>query len=73
MTDPILVLAWLVLAHLVADFVLQSGPRSRGQVGSRLAGRSSGSLAHGLVVALASSRSGWRSATAAGGSSWSPR
>ena len=27
--DPILTLAWLVLAHLVADFVVQTGGRRR--------------------------------------------
>ena len=27
--DPVLVLAWLVLAHLVADFVLQTGGIAR--------------------------------------------
>jgi len=47
---PILVLAWLVLAHLVADFVLQSGgiARAKASHGSRAAG---GLLAHALIVA----------------------
>jgi hypothetical protein len=51
MPDAVLVLAWLVLAHLVADFVLQSG-------GLALAKASPGSRAlgaiavHGLIVAL---------------------
>ena len=51
MTDPILVLAWLVLAHLVADFVLQTGRVARLKAG---AGRHAvaGLLVHGLVAAL---------------------
>lgn len=50
MTDTILVLAWLVLAHLVADFVLQSGrvARLKSTNGS---GAAVGLFAHGIVVA----------------------
>ena len=49
--DPVLVVAWLVLAHLVADFVLQSGriARAKSSPGSRAVG---GLLAHGLIVAI---------------------
>jgi hypothetical protein len=49
--DPVLVLAWLVLAHLVADFVLQTGriARAKSTHGSRAI---SGLLAHGLIVAI---------------------
>jgi hypothetical protein len=49
--DPILVVAWLVLAHLVADFVLQTGgmARAKSTRGSTAVG---GLLAHGLVVAI---------------------
>jgi hypothetical protein len=51
MTDPILVLAWLVLAHLVADFVLQTGSivRAKNADGGQAV---RGLLAHGLIVAL---------------------
>jgi hypothetical protein len=51
MIDPILVLAWLVLAHLVADFVLQTGAIVRAKNGR---GRPAlwGLLAHGSVVAI---------------------
>jgi hypothetical protein len=50
MTDTVLVLAWLVLAHLIADFVLQTGgmASAKAERGSRAAG---GLLAHGIVVA----------------------
>ena len=50
MRDAVLVLGWLVLAHLVADFVLQTGGVARAKAGhgSRAAG---GLLAHGLMVA----------------------
>ncbi|HET7703727.1 MAG TPA: DUF3307 domain-containing protein [Candidatus Limnocylindrales bacterium] len=51
MPDAVLVLAWLVLAHLVADFVLQSGglAAAKASAGSR----GLGALAvHGLIVAL---------------------
>jgi hypothetical protein len=49
--DPTLGLAWLLLAHLMADFVLQTGrmARSKSANGGRAAG---GLLAHGAVVAL---------------------
>ena len=49
--DPILVVAWLVLAHLVADFAFQSGriARAKSSHGSRAIG---GLLAHGLIVAI---------------------
>jgi len=51
MTDVVLVLAWLVLAHLVADFVLQTGSiaAAKSDRGSRALG---GLIAHGLVVAV---------------------
>lgn len=51
MADAILVLAWLVLAHLVADFVLQSGriASAKSSHGSRAL---VGLAAHGLVVTL---------------------
>jgi len=50
MTDPLLVLAWLVLAHLVADFLLQTGSivRAKAAHGSRAL---VGLVAHGIVVA----------------------
>jgi hypothetical protein len=50
MTEPILVLAWLVLAHFAADFLLQTGGIVRAKTGSggpALAGH----VAHGLIVA----------------------
>ena len=50
MTDAILVLAWLVLAHLVADFVLQTGRVARLK-SSHGADAAAGLLAHGLIVA----------------------
>jgi hypothetical protein len=48
--DPGLVLAWLVLAHLTADFVLQPGrmARAKAEPGS---GATPALLAHALVVA----------------------
>jgi hypothetical protein len=49
--DPILVLAWLVLAHLLADFVLQTDA----MVADKTAGGSRtlrGLAAHGLIVAI---------------------
>ena len=50
MTDPILVLAWLVLAHLIADFVLQTSTLARAK--SRPGGEAFGGLvAHALIVA----------------------
>jgi hypothetical protein len=50
MTNPLLVLAWLVLAHLVSDFLLQTNGIARAKAGS---GRRAlgGLVAHGLVVA----------------------
>jgi hypothetical protein len=50
MTDPILVLAWLVLAHFAADFLLQTGGivRAKSASGSRAV---VGVVAHGLIVA----------------------
>ncbi|HEY8631716.1 MAG TPA: DUF3307 domain-containing protein [Candidatus Limnocylindrales bacterium] len=50
MTDPLLVLAWLVLAHLVSDFVLQTSAIAMAKGGS---GRRAlaGLGAHGLIVA----------------------
>ncbi|HET7473689.1 MAG TPA: DUF3307 domain-containing protein [Candidatus Limnocylindrales bacterium] len=65
MTDHVLVLGWLVLAHLLADFVLQTGSiaRAKAESGSAALG---GLLAHGLIVAallvpvgLAFGGSGW--------------
>ncbi len=51
MTNPILVLAWLVLAHLVADFLLQTGSivRAKAAHGGRAL---AGLVAHGVVVAV---------------------
>ena len=51
MTDAILVLAWLVLAHLAADFVFQSNAivRAKNAGGGRAA---RGVLAHAAIVAL---------------------
>lgn len=49
--DPILVVAWLVLAHLVADFVLQTGRLARAKA-SHGSGWVGGLLIHGLVVGL---------------------
>jgi len=58
MTDTILVLAWLVLAHLVADFVLQSGviAAAKSSHGARAL---VGLAAHGLVVGLCVVPVGW--------------
>jgi uncharacterized protein DUF3307 len=49
--DPILTLAWLVLAHLVADFVIQTGPivAAKNSPGTR---GWLGLLAHGLGVGV---------------------
>ena len=51
MADPILVLAWLVLAHLAADFVFQTGgiARAKSSHGSEAI---RGLVAHGLIVTL---------------------
>jgi hypothetical protein len=51
MTDPVLVLAWLVFAHLAADFLLQTGgiAAAKSARGSRAIG---GLVAHGIVVAI---------------------
>lgn len=49
--DPILVLAWLVLAHLVADFVLQSG-RIVAAKNSRGPRAAAGLVAHAAIVGL---------------------
>ena len=51
MTDAVLVVAWLVLAHLAADFLLQTGgmAAAKSDRGRRAAG---GLLAHGIVVAI---------------------
>jgi len=50
-TNPILVLAWLVLAHLVADFLLQTGSivRAKAAHGGRAL---AGLVGHGAVVAV---------------------
>jgi hypothetical protein len=51
MTEPILVLAWLILAHLGADFVFQTGSIVRAKAGhGSVALR--GVLAHGAIVAI---------------------
>jgi hypothetical protein len=49
--DPILVVAWLVLAHVVADFVLQTGSiaLAKASTGSRAVG---GLIAHAVIVGL---------------------
>ena len=51
MADPILVIAWLVLAHFTADFVFQTGGIALAKSGR---GRQAmgGLVAHGLIVAL---------------------
>ncbi len=49
--DAVLVIAWLVLAHFVADFVLQTGTIARAK-SSRGSAALSGLLAHGAIVAL---------------------
>src|SRR5690242_20328021 len=51
MTEPILVLAWLVLAHLAADFVFQTGSIVRAKSGHGSEALR-GVLAHGAVVAI---------------------
>jgi hypothetical protein len=50
-TDAVLVLAWLVLAHFAADFLFQTGAivRAKSAHGSRALG---GLLAHGAIVAI---------------------
>jgi hypothetical protein len=50
MTNPLLVLAWLVLAHLASDFLLQTGAiaGAKSASGRRALG---GLLAHALIVA----------------------
>jgi hypothetical protein len=49
--DPILVVAWLVLAHVVADFVLQTGSVAAAK-SSHGARAIRGLIAHGAVVAI---------------------
>ncbi|HEY7133346.1 MAG TPA: DUF3307 domain-containing protein [Candidatus Limnocylindrales bacterium] len=51
MSDPILVLAWLVLAHLAADFLFQTGGivRAKSSHGRQAL---AGLLAHGAIVAI---------------------
>lgn len=51
MRDAVLVLAWLVFAHLVADFVLQTGTVARRKSG-RGTGAIVGLVVHGLTVAV---------------------
>jgi hypothetical protein len=65
MADPILVIAWLVLAHLAADFVLQTGGVALAKSGR---GRQAmgGLLLHGLIVAFTTSPIG----LAYGGFGW---
>ncbi|HEX5823718.1 MAG TPA: DUF3307 domain-containing protein [Candidatus Limnocylindrales bacterium] len=50
MTDPILVLAWLVLAHFAGDFLLQTGGIARAKAGSGSRALA-GVIVHGLIVA----------------------
>ena len=50
-TEPVLALAWLVLGHLVADFVLQTGRVARAKTGES-GSAAVGLLAHGAIVAL---------------------
>jgi hypothetical protein len=50
MIDPILVLAWLVLAHFAGDFLLQTGGIARSKAGSG-SRAFAGLAAHGLIVA----------------------
>ena len=50
-TDPILTLGWLILAHLVADFVIQTTGIVSAKT-SRDGGAWRGLLAHGLGVAI---------------------
>jgi hypothetical protein len=52
MMDAVLAVAWLVLAHLVADFVLQTDGMVRAKNG-RGGGAARGLLLHGAVVAAA--------------------
>ena len=63
--DSTLVIAWLVLSHLAADFVLQTGAIARAKAASGGTG-ARGLLVHGLIVAaclvpvvLAFGRQGW--------------
>ena len=51
MTKPILVLAWLVLAHFAADFLLQTGGIVRAKIGSG-GPALAGNVVHGLIVAV---------------------
>ena len=51
MTGPVLAVTWLVLGHLVADFVLQTDSIVRAKNG-RGRGAAGGLLAHGAVVAI---------------------
>ena len=51
MADPILVIAWLVLAHLAADFVFQTGGIALAKSG-RGRQATGGLLVHALIVAL---------------------
>jgi hypothetical protein len=51
MTEPILVLAWLVLAHLAADFLFQTGCDRPGEVGHG-AGRCAACSPTAAIVAI---------------------
>jgi hypothetical protein len=51
MTEPVLVLAWLVLAHLSADFLFQTGSIVRAKSGHGSEALR-GLLAHGAIVAI---------------------
>ncbi len=51
MSDAVLVLAWLVLAHLVADFVFQTAGVARRKTGHGAAA-AAGLMAHGLTVTV---------------------
>ncbi|HEY7523137.1 MAG TPA: DUF3307 domain-containing protein [Candidatus Limnocylindrales bacterium] len=50
--EPVLVLAWLVLAHLVADFVLQTDAIVADKVATPRRRRWRGLMAHGVIVGV---------------------
>ncbi|MEA2519628.1 MAG: hypothetical protein QOF49_1708 [Chloroflexota bacterium] len=56
--DAVLVLGWLVLAHLVADFVVQTGSIAAAKSGHGLAALG-GLVAHGALVALCVAPVAW--------------
>ena len=65
--DAGLVLAWLILAHLIADFVLQPGRMARAKAAPG-SGATPALLGHALVVGICVLPSGSRSGRRAGGS-----